>query len=107
MEWSMYHPDKWTIVDYGEKFKEDRYAIMAGWGGSFVYGASWKRSSPILSVVECEGGWIASTLSGSQYLLHKKRHGVTSQTAMIICNNSLVEVENVVELLKGWKVNNP
>lgn len=106
MEWSMYHPDKWTIIDYGEKWHEDRYAIVAGWGGSFVYGASWKRSSPIRSVVECEEGWIVNTQSESQYLLHKKKHGVTSQTAMLICNNSLVEVENVIELLEEWKVNN-
>lgn len=34
----MYHPDRWTIIDYGEKFKEDRYAIIAGWGGSFTWG---------------------------------------------------------------------
>ena len=107
MEWSMYHPDKWTIIDYGEKWNEDRYAIMAGWGGGFINGASWKRSSPIRSVVECEEGWIADTASSSQYLLHKKKHGVTSQTATLIHNSCLVEVENVVELLEEWKVNNP
>ena len=46
----MYHPDKWTIIDYGDEWNEDRYAIIAGWGGSFTWGASWKRSSPIQSV---------------------------------------------------------
>lgn len=99
----MYHPDRWTIIDYGEKFKEDRYAIIAGWGGSFTWGASWKRSSPIQSVEECEEGWIVDTESGSQYLLHKKKHGVTIQTAALIHNGCLVEVENVIDLLKGWK----
>lgn len=96
-----YSPDKWTIIDYSSQYSDkDRYAVMAGWGGGFTTGASWKRSSPIIAVqdgVEC---WNVYTLSGSLYVLRKLAHGVTGMTAQLISQASLTVLteEAVVEL---------
>lgn len=85
-----YTPDKWTIIDYSSQYPDkDRYAVMAGWGGGFTIGASWKRSSPIIAVQEGGECWNVCTLSGSMYVLRKLAHGVTGMTAQLISQASL------------------
>ena len=97
----MPNPDKWIIVDYSSQYPDkERYAVMAGWGGGFTTGASWKRSSPII-VVQDEGEcWNVSTLSGSVYVLRKSAYGVTGMTAQLISQASLdvLTEQSVVEL---------
>lgn len=85
-----YSPDKWNIIDYSSKYSHtDRYAVLAGWGGSFTIGASWKRSSPIVSVEETEEAWNVRTYSGALYILRKGGHGVTGQTASLAAEAQL------------------
>lgn len=85
-----YTPDKWSIIDYSPEYPHtDRYAVLAGWGGSFTTGASWKRSSPILSVEEAEEAWNVRTHSGALYILRKDGHGVTGQTASLAAEAQL------------------
>lgn len=105
-----YTPDKWTIVDYSEQYPsehplKERYAILAGWGGSYVYGASWKRSSSIVSVEEKEDCWNVTTYSGSSYELRKSGYGVTGQTASLLADAQLetLEEESVVDLFNSFK----
>ena len=96
-----YSPDKWTIIDYSSQYPDkDRYAVMAGWGGGFTTGASWKRSSPIIAVQDGGECWNVCTLSGSMYVLRKLAHGVTGMTAQLISQASLdvLTEEAVVEL---------
>lgn len=96
-----YTPDKWTIIDYSQQYSDkDRYAVMAGWGGGFTTGASWKRSSPIIAVQDGGECWNVCTLSGSTYVLRKLSHGVTGMTAQLISQASLnvLTEEAVVEL---------
>ena len=83
-------PDKWSIIDYSSQYPDDeRYAVMAGWGGGFTTGASWKRSSSIVSVEETEEGWNVGTYSGALYILRKGGHGVTGQTAPLVAQMQL------------------
>ena len=101
-----YTPDKWTIIDYSEQYPlKERYAILAGWGGSYAYGASWKRSSSIVSVEEKEDCWNVTTYSGSVYELRKSGYGVTGQTASLLADAQLetLEEESMVELFNSFK----
>ena len=96
-----YTPDKWAIIDYSSQYPDkDRYAVMAGWGGGFTTGASWKRSSPIIAVQDGGECWNVYTFSGSTYVLRKPAHGVTGMTAQLISQASLdvLTEEAVVEL---------
>ena len=96
-----YSPDKWAIIDYSPQYSDkDRYAVMAGWGGGFTTGASWKRSSPIIAVQDGGECWNVCTLSGSMYVLRKSAYGVTGMTAQLISQASLdvLTEESVVGL---------
>lgn len=101
-----YIPDKWVVVDYSSEYSPtERYAILAGWGGSYVYGASWKRSSSIVSVEEKEDCWNVTTYSGSVYELRKSGYGTTGLTASLLADAQLetLEEESVVELFNSFK----
>lgn len=104
-----YSPDKWTIIDYSPQYPDDeRYAVMAGWGGGFTTGASWKRSSSIIAVQDGGECWNVSTFSGSIYVLRKSAHGVTGTTAQLISQASLdvLTEESVVELFTKFAKEN-
>jgi len=70
-------PDAWVIVEVnheGEQFQK----ILAGWGGSYLYGDSWRMSSPIkqLDTGINEKYIIAFTESGSVYTLYRDYQGL-------------------------------
>lgn len=101
-----YTPDKWTIIDYSEQYPlKERYAILAGWGGSYAYGASWKRSSSIVFVEEMEDCWNVTTCSGSVYELRKSGYGTTGYTASLLADAQLetLEEDDVEELFNSFK----
>ena len=96
-----YTPDKWNIIDYSSQYSDkDRYAVMAGWGGGYTTGASWKRSSPIIAVQDGGDCWNVYTLSGSLYVLRKLSYGVVGITAQLIsqANLGVLTEEDTVEL---------
>lgn len=64
----MQTPDGFKVLE----FTDDgitTYHIFSSWSGSYLYGDSWKRSSPVVSISESDGGYIARTMSGSEYFL--------------------------------------
>ena len=68
---SEYTPDSWVIV----KIQSEKYGtihkVLAGWAGSYLYGASWKLSSGI-ATFEDKGKYYESLQdSGSTYVLYK------------------------------------
>lgn len=70
-------PDAWVILEInhnGEQFQK----ILAGWSGSYLYGDSWRMSSPIKELdVKINSKWItAVTESGSTYNLRKEYQGL-------------------------------
>ena len=70
-------PDSWVLLEInhnGEQFQK----ILAGWSGSYLYGDSWRMSSPISELdVKINSKWItATTESGSTYNLAKHHQGL-------------------------------
>lgn len=103
-----YTPDKWVVVDYSSEYSPaERYAILAGWGGSFTYGASWRRSSGIASVTEYDDAWEVTTYSGSVYILRRNSIGYTGVTAQLAqtAELSVVESEEIVKVFNSLKEN--
>ena len=66
-----YTPDSWVII----KIQSEKYGtihrVLAGWSGSYLYGASWNLSSGIVTF-EDKGLYYESLQdSGSTYILYK------------------------------------
>ena len=75
-------PDSWIILEInhkGEQFQK----VLAGWSGSYLYGDSWRMSSPIKEMhIDIDSDYITvETDSGSQYTLHKERQGLRMSNA--------------------------
>lgn len=103
---SEYIPDKFVIIDYGNKYEQDeRYAVLAGWYGGFAGSDHWKRSSPVVRwEQESDTKLIAHTLSGSKYVLYKNYIGFTMLTQSLISQTTLKTVdewEEIVKIAKG------
>ena len=66
-----YTPDSWVIVKIQSEKDGTIYKVLAGWSGSYLYGASWKLSSGIVTF-EDKGEYYESLQdSGSTYILYK------------------------------------
>ena len=68
---STYTPDSWVIV----KIQSEKYGtihkVLAGWAGSYLYGASWKLSSGIVTFEDKGEHYESLQDSGSTYVLYK------------------------------------
>jgi len=67
-------PDRWVILTIKTAHRQFQ-VVLAGWNGSFLGSDSWRRSSPIDTKVEDEEKIVATTASGTEYVLHKNRRG--------------------------------
>lgn len=68
---SEYAPDSWVIVKIQSEKYGTIYKVLAGWSRSYLYGASWKLSSGIVTF-EDKGLYYESLQdSGSTYMLYK------------------------------------
>lgn len=78
---SKYTPDSWVIVRIQYEKYETIYKVLAGWSGSYLYGASWKLSSGIVTF-EDKGKYYESLQdSGSTYILYKSSERMSAITA--------------------------
>ncbi len=75
----IYTPDRWVIVDWGNP----GLAIISGWGGSYLYGASWRRSSVITHVQREDDNTFVVKTGSSVYVLRLEGIGYTSMSAGI------------------------
>ena len=78
------NPDAWVILEInhnGEQFQK----ILAGWSGSYLYGDSWRMSSPIKTMnIDVNNDYITvETDSGSVYNLFKPAQGLRMSIAGI------------------------
>ena len=83
-------PDSWVILEVsheGETFRK----ILAGWSGSYLYGDSWRMSSPIKEVNKSDSEFYATvaTNSGSVYNLYYQANGLRMSNAGVY--NQLTE----------------
>lgn len=69
-------PDRWVILNIKSADRQFQ-VVLAGWNGSFLGSDSWRRSSPIDTKVEDKEKIVATTASGTEYVLHKNRRGFT------------------------------
>ena len=65
----------------GKQFQK----ILSGWSGGYLYGDSWRMSSPIKNLeIDIDSEWItATTESGSTYRLLKESQGLRMSNAGI------------------------
>lgn len=105
---STYTPDKFVLIDYGTGYPpKDRYAVLAGFYGGFAGSNSWKRSSSIVSVeVVDDKQIIATTYSGSKYILYKGCVGFTMLTSSLIAGVNLDTLQDWDEIVKAFKGEN-
>ena len=68
---STYTPDSWVIVKIQYEKYETIYKVLAGWSGSYLYGASWKLSSGIVTFEDKGEHYESLQDSGSTYILYK------------------------------------
>ena len=68
---STYTPDSWVIVKIQYEKYETIYKVLAGWSGSYLYGASWKLSSGIVTFEDKGEHYESLQDSGSTYVLYK------------------------------------
>lgn len=76
---STYNPDKFILININ-----DRYFVFGGWGGSYSYGQSWKRSSGIVSIKKINDTYHVKTETDSIYVLPLPRIGLTSMMINLI-----------------------
>lgn len=100
-----YFPDRWEMVDFGDPFGVDRYAVFATWLGGYTSGDSWKRSSPIRKIEEIEASYVCTTHSGAEYVLQKGYEGTSMWSGSILASAesflTVVDVEDVMMFLKN------
>ena len=75
-------PNAWVIIEVNYEGKQFQ-KILSGWSGSYLYGDSWRMSSPIKNLhIDIDSEWItATTESGSTYRLLKESQGLRMSNA--------------------------
>ena len=68
---SEYAPDSWVVVKIQSEKYGTIYKVLAGWAGSYLYGASWKLSSGIVTFEDKGEHYESLQDSGSTYMLYK------------------------------------
>ena len=77
-------PDAWVIIEVNHEGKQFQ-KILSGWSGSYLYGDSWRMSSPIKEInIDVNKDYITvETDSGSVYNLPKVYQGLRMSNAGI------------------------
>ena len=76
-----YTPDSWVIVKIQSEKYETIYKVLAGWSGSYLYGASWKLSSGIVTFEDKGEHYESLQDSGSTYILYKSSERMSAIVA--------------------------
>ena len=104
-----YTPDTWVILlvdypDYGKIHK-----VFAGWSGSYLYGASWKLSSGIVTFEDMGEHYESLQDSGSTYTLYKSSERMSAIMASTFASfeEQLKGIDGTIEVIdSGDYVNN-
>lgn len=78
-----YTPDRWIIVKVNHSIYP-HYRVFGSWGGSYLYGASWRMNSGIVRHEEDESVYRFYGATGSCYTCHKGSYGVTAYGAGVL-----------------------
>lgn len=103
---SKYYPDRWIMIDYGEEYGAERYAVLASWYGGFAGSDYWRRSSPIVSIeLKSSEMAVATTRSGSQYFLHQNAEGQSLLISQLLANADLKTADDLNEVIEFLRTN--
>ena len=80
---SEYTPDLWLVVKITSS-ENTLYKVFATWGGSYLYGPSWKLNSGITAVEEDSDYYYFRGYSGSVYQCHKNNYGTSGYGAGVL-----------------------
>jgi hypothetical protein len=103
---SEYNPDSWVVVKITTN-DEVLYKVLAGWGGGYLDGVSWRMNSGITKVEEDKEFYYFSGSSGSRYRCYKESYGLRMSTAGIFKQLQMSDIA-AVELMPedtDWRKN--
>ena len=106
---STYTPDSWVIVKIQSETYGTLHKVLAGWSGSYLYGASWKLSSGIVTFEDKGEHYESLQDSGSTYVLHKssERTSAIMTSTFASFEQQLKGIDGTIEVLdSGDYVNN-
>ena len=106
---ALYTPDSWVIVKIQFEKYETIYKVLAGWSGSYLYGASWKLSSGIVTFEDKGEHYESLQDSGSTYVLYKSSERMSAIMASIFASfeEQLKGIDGTIEVIdSGDYVNN-
>ena len=87
-----YTPNRWVVLMIG-----NTPTIFGGWGGGYLHGSSWRRSTEVRSVNNTPTHYEFSCASGSTYVCAKDAYGVTGFMAQLLTEDDDVLVEQELE----------
>ena len=106
---STYTPDSWVIVKIQYEKYETIYKVLAGWSGSYLYGASWKLSSGIVTFEDKGEHYESLQDSGSTYILYKSSERMSAIMASTFASfeEQFKGINDTIEVIdSGDYVNN-
>ena len=98
---STYTPDSWVIV----KIQSEKYGtihkVLAGWSGSYLYGASWKLSSGIVTFEDKGEHYESLQDSGSTYVLYKSSERMSAIMASTFASfeKQLKSIDDTIKVI--------
>ena len=98
---ALYTPDSWVIVKIQSEKYGTIYKVLAGWSGSYLYGASWKLSSGIVTFEDKGEHYESLQDSGSTYILYKsseRMSGIMSSTFASF-EEQLKSIDGTIEVI--------
>lgn len=97
-------PDRWVILRINSE--KPFYKVLCSWGGSYIYGPSWRMNSGIDSIEEDKHYWYFVGASGSIYKCNKEANTLSATISEVY--SQLKELYgDLVELVEGddWMEN--
>ncbi len=80
---SYYTPDSWVLIRVKTPGEDMHFRVLAGWGGGYLSGNSWKLNSGITSFTEDDRTVKFTGESGSVYECYKSGERFTGYTAAV------------------------
>ncbi len=98
---STYTPNSWVIVKIQYEKYETIHKVLAGWSGSYLYGASWKLSSGIVTFEDKGEHYESLQDSGSTYVLYKSSERMSAIMASTFASfeKQLKSIDDTIEVI--------
>ena len=104
---STYTPDSWVIVKIQYEKYETIHKVLAGWAGGYLYGASWKLSSGIVTFEDKGEHYESLQDSGSTYVLYKSSERMSAIMASTLASfeKQLKGINGTIEVIDSSEFN--